>query len=626
MDVKSKFSQDVKNLTSVASKWRIPLKRKGDKVDNKEEAKLPLPPEARRAVPEKCFAEEPVKERFSRRPSIQGAKVREAVVIPDPAFTEAWRVVLEKRLVEDLAIEKLSCHPSIQGAKVQEAVVGQKPVPAFTEEFVKEKHSRHRSIQGAYVQEAVVKQNPVHTFTEARSAVLEKCLAEKPAKEKLSHCPSIQGVRVQEAVVRQKPVPAFTEAGRVVLEKRSVEEPVKHKLFRSPSIQGAKVQEAVVRQKPVTAFMEARRALLEKHLVEEPVKEKRLHPSVQGAKGQEYVVRQNPVPVFTETRRAMLEKCFAEEFMKEKLSHRLSTQRANVQEAVVRRKPITAFPEARKAVLEKLLMEEPVKEKLSHRPSIQGAKVQGAVVEQKPVLRRPSIQGPKAVDRQKPVAAFPEARRVVLAKRTVLEKCLAEDLAKEKFSHRPTIQGAKAKEAVVGQKKPVPASAEARRAVHKRFTFSDLLRSLGTYVHSQCRDLVSRPTAAELVSTWVRGADAALLAGGWTLHSFLLEAHIVFTYMLVQRAFERFPVKTLLDAKELVLMCLYISYTYNASEISYPLRPFLVKQNRVAFWSKCTELSLSCSRQMLKLNRSRQYYMETLASLKSVTFPPNKSE
>lgn len=161
---------------------------------------------------------------------------------------------------------------------------------------------------------------------------------------------------------------------------------------------------------------------------------------------------------------------------------------------------------------------------------------------------------------------------------------------------------------------PVPPRAE------RRWTLTDLLHCLGNYVNHQCRGLLSRPTAPE-VAMWIRCTDKALQLNGWTVNSFLLESHVVFTYCLLQLAFERlnFNVRTLTDAKELVLMCLYISYTYNANEISYPLRPFLVKQDRVAFWSKCTELSFASSRTMLTLNRDRSYYKECLSQLKSLT-------
>ena len=151
----------------------------------------------------------------------------------------------------------------------------------------------------------------------------------------------------------------------------------------------------------------------------------------------------------------------------------------------------------------------------------------------------------------------------------------------------------------------------------RRWTLTDLLHCTGNYVNNQCKSLLSRPTAPE-VAMWVRCADKGLQLNGWTINSFLLESHIVFTHTLLQLAFERFTVRTLTDAKELVLMCLYISYTYNANEISYPLRPFLVKQDRVSFWNKCTELSLAASRHMLMLNRDRSYYKEQLSQLKSL--------
>lgn len=155
-----------------------------------------------------------------------------------------------------------------------------------------------------------------------------------------------------------------------------------------------------------------------------------------------------------------------------------------------------------------------------------------------------------------------------------------------------------------------------RTRPEKRWTLTELLHCLGTFVQHECKGLVSRPTAPE-VAMWVRCTDKALQLNGWTINSFLLESHVVFTFMLLQKAFDRFSVRTLTDAKELVLMCLYISYTYNANEISYPLRPFLVKQDRVSFWSKCTELSLSASQEMLTLNKERTYYRQKLSQLRS---------
>jgi len=159
----------------------------------------------------------------------------------------------------------------------------------------------------------------------------------------------------------------------------------------------------------------------------------------------------------------------------------------------------------------------------------------------------------------------------------------------------------------------------ATRVSEKKWTLSDLLHSFGTYVQNNCERLHNVPSPNE-VAMWVRCADRALQLNGWTINSFLLESHVVFTYMLVKSAFEQgYELYSLTDAKELVLMCLYISYTYNANEISYPLRPFLVRPDRVAFWDKCTSLSLSSSGKMLKLNRDRSYYSEVLLTLKKTS-------
>ena len=158
----------------------------------------------------------------------------------------------------------------------------------------------------------------------------------------------------------------------------------------------------------------------------------------------------------------------------------------------------------------------------------------------------------------------------------------------------------------------------ATRVSEKKWTLSDLLHSLGVFVQSKCGHLHNIPSPNE-VAMWVRCADRALQLNGWTINSFLLESHIVFTYMLIASALRQgYELYTLSDVKELVLMCLYVSYTYNANEISYPLRPFLVKQDRATFWDKCTSVSLNASSNMLRLNRDRTYYSDVLSSLKRI--------
>lgn len=165
--------------------------------------------------------------------------------------------------------------------------------------------------------------------------------------------------------------------------------------------------------------------------------------------------------------------------------------------------------------------------------------------------------------------------------------------------------------------KGLPEHLLAATRVQKKWTLTDLLHNFGVFVQKRCSHLHSSPSATE-VAMWVRCADRALQLNGWTINSFLLESHVIFSYMLVAAAFEKYEVRTLADVKELVLLCLYVSYTYNANEISYPLRPFLVKQDRAAFWDKCLDISLSSSSMMLRLNKDHKYYQDTLASLKYI--------
>lgn len=175
---------------------------------------------------------------------------------------------------------------------------------------------------------------------------------------------------------------------------------------------------------------------------------------------------------------------------------------------------------------------------------------------------------------------------------------------------RPTVVGSSNKGGL-----PHHVVAATRVQQPRKWTLTDLLQTLGSFAQQHCTHLHTVPSASE-VAMWVRCADRALQLNGWTVNSFLLESHVVFTYMLISKAFQQFNVRTLTDVKELVLMCLYISYTYNANEISYPLRPFLVKADRASFWDKCTRLSLGASSEMLRLNQDSAYYYDTLSSLK----------
>lgn len=157
---------------------------------------------------------------------------------------------------------------------------------------------------------------------------------------------------------------------------------------------------------------------------------------------------------------------------------------------------------------------------------------------------------------------------------------------------------------------PVPVI---RKETRTEYRLSDLCIALGHYIH-QRSSYLSAPTE---VVQWIRLADRSLQLNGWTLNSFICESHIVFTYSLMCRAMEMFNCKNALDVKQLFFMCLYISYTYNANEISYPLKPFLVYKDRVAFWDNCVSLSMSMTGEMLRLNQDHVHYCKTLRELRT---------
>jgi len=152
-----------------------------------------------------------------------------------------------------------------------------------------------------------------------------------------------------------------------------------------------------------------------------------------------------------------------------------------------------------------------------------------------------------------------------------------------------------------------------RKETRTEYRLSDLCIALGHYIHRSTTHL----SGATEVVQWIRVADRALQLNGWTLSSFICESHVVFTYSLMCRALEMFNCKNTLDVKQLFFMCLYISYTYNANEISYPLKPFLVYKDRVSFWDNCVSLSMSMTGEMLRLNQDHVHYCKILRELRT---------
>ncbi|MCP9258942.1 Cyclin-dependent kinase 5 activator 1 [Dirofilaria immitis] len=143
---------------------------------------------------------------------------------------------------------------------------------------------------------------------------------------------------------------------------------------------------------------------------------------------------------------------------------------------------------------------------------------------------------------------------------------------------------------------------------------SELLRGLGQYLSKQCHVRHFEP--AQLVM-WLRTVDRALLMQGWQDVAFINPANLVFVYMLVKNMVGNdVTIKTVEELQSIVLTCLYISYSYMGNEISYPLKPFLIEQDRDRFWDRCVRIVNERSGDMLRLNSSSTYFTEVFAELK----------
>lgn len=65
-----------------------------------------------------------------------------------------------------------------------------------------------------------------------------------------------------------------------------------------------------------------------------------------------------------------------------------------------------------------------------------------------------------------------------------------------------------------------------------------------------------------------------------------------------------------------VLTCLYLSYSYMGNEISYPLKPFLIEDNKDKFWDRCLLIVNRLSAKMLRINSEPGFFTEIFTELK----------
>ncbi|KAF2368924.1 Cyclin-dependent kinase 5 activator [Trinorchestia longiramus] len=148
---------------------------------------------------------------------------------------------------------------------------------------------------------------------------------------------------------------------------------------------------------------------------------------------------------------------------------------------------------------------------------------------------------------------------------------------------------------------------------------SELLKCLGTHLQTTCTQL-SDFQAADAVM-WLRTVDRSLLLQGWQDIAFINPANVVFVYLLVRHLVTD-EIESEHELQAIVLTCLYLSYSYMGNEISYPLKPFLVEDDKDRFWDRCLHIINTLSGDMLRINAEPAFFTEVFTELKACGVNP----
>ncbi|XP_022235846.1 cyclin-dependent kinase 5 activator 1-like [Limulus polyphemus] len=152
-----------------------------------------------------------------------------------------------------------------------------------------------------------------------------------------------------------------------------------------------------------------------------------------------------------------------------------------------------------------------------------------------------------------------------------------------------------------------------RRTIIQAST-SELLRCFGEFLYRRCRKL--RDFKGGDAILWLRTVDRSLLLKGWQDIAFINPANIVFLYMLVREILTE-DIESRRELQAIVLTCLYFSYSYMGNEISYPLKPFLIEQNRDKFWERSLLIIKLLSAKMLRINSDPAFFTDVFSELKA---------
>lgn len=156
---------------------------------------------------------------------------------------------------------------------------------------------------------------------------------------------------------------------------------------------------------------------------------------------------------------------------------------------------------------------------------------------------------------------------------------------------------------------------------------NDLLRCLVNFLTKRCSHLIRGDSAAGSFETgkvdardivcWLRSADRILLTQGWQEIAFMNPVNVVFVYLLVKQILRPNELKNVHELRCSLMTCLYLAFSYMGNEISYPLKPFLVEENRDVFWQRVVGFMNELSASMLRVNQEPRYFTELFYELKS---------
>ncbi|KAI5106739.1 cyclin-dependent kinase 5, regulatory subunit 2b (p39) [Silurus meridionalis] len=142
----------------------------------------------------------------------------------------------------------------------------------------------------------------------------------------------------------------------------------------------------------------------------------------------------------------------------------------------------------------------------------------------------------------------------------------------------------------------------------------ELLLCLGRFLRRRCLK-ISDLTSNEVIA-WFRNVDRTLLMQGWQEEGFITPPVLVFVYLLCRNTVSQ-DITNPGELHGVFLTCLYLTYSYLGTEISYPLQPFIIDDNKDVFWQQTLSVIDKLSSEMLRINMDHQFFTEVFQELKN---------